>query len=541
LNTGPAGGEPVGAGQIRHLARQSALLLSSGLVGYVGVFVLSIVLARSLGASEFGVWVVAWGIGQIMAVLGLLGADWILFRHGSHYHGTGDLPRLRATIRFSLTLCTIGLATLAVGMLLLAPTIADRFFDDLSLAPLFRVSGLIGLVIGIGQTLLYATQAFATVRDLAVVRNLLQPAVRLVAAVVAVVIAPTALSALFGMLAAEVLLTLAAATLLLRRISLRGPTKPIPRRELVRFGVPAWGSKMVETARGQLFPILLGALATFQGSAAYAASRRVVGAPNAVVGSFNQVYSPQASRLYLGKRHEELAVLFKSMGKWIFSLAFPVFCLTVAFPKEIVSVFGREFVAASSVLVVLSFAMLFNFSTGPVTATLIVAGRPRLALLDYVLVLGAEVGLALILIPRHGVLGAAVARLVGTAMNNLIPLAQVWWILRIHPYRSDYWKPVAAGLTAVVAALVVVHATGMPVGPPAAVVAAAIVGVVYLGMIVLLGLSPEDRSAVDALFRRSRVSRGAGPTDGEGGNEDMSEDVSEDMAIHPDGSDLAGP
>ncbi len=501
--------EPVGFGQIRHLARQSALLLSSGLVGYVGALGLSVVLARKLGATDLGMWVVAFGIAQTVAVLGLIGADWILFRHGSHFHSTGDVARLRETIRFALELCSVGLAVLGVLLIILAPAIANTFFHDPSLTPLLRTAGLIGPVIGVGQTLLYATQAFATVRDLAIVRNLLQPAVRLCAGTIAVLIAPTAESAMVGMLISEVILTTSAALLLRRRISLFGPTEPIERRQLVRFGLPAWGTKMIETTRGQLFPILLGSLSSFESSGAFAISRRIVAAPNSVIASFNQVYSPQASRLYLNHKRDELAVLFKSMGKWSFSLAFPLFCLTVAFPKEILSVFGQGFVSASSALVVLSFAMLFNFASGPVTTTLILIGRPRLALLDYVLVLGAEVGLAFLLIPQYGLMGAAIARLVGTAMNNLIPLAQVWWILRIHPYRRDYWKPIAAGLIATAAALLAVHVLGLHVGPLAAIVAAAIVGVVYIGMTLLLGLSAEDRSAVDALLKRRAGGREA--------------------------------
>jgi O-antigen/teichoic acid export membrane protein len=506
--SGEPPGELPGLSHVRHLARQSALLLSSGAIGFAGAFALAVVLTNKLGASDFGIWVVAWGITQTLAVLGLIGADWILFRHGSHFHSTGDELKLRATIRFALILCTVGLVTLGVLLIILAPTIATTFFHEPALVPLLRLSGIVGPLVGVATTLLYATQAFGTVRDLAIVRNLLQPVVRLGAGTIAVLIRPTPLSAMVGMLAAELILTAVAAVLLSRRISLFGPTEPIDRRMLVRFGLPAWGSKMIETTRGQLFPIMLGSLASFESSGAFAASRRVVAAPNSVIASFNQVYSPQASRLYLGHRRDDLAVLFKSMGKWSFSLAFPLFCLTVAFPKEILSVFGHGFESASSALVVLSFAMLFNFATGPVTTTLIVIGRPRLALLDYLVVLGAEIGLAFALIPRYGLIGAAVARLVGTALNNVVPLAQVWGIMRIHPYRRDYWKPVAAALIATGVALLAVHVLGLAVGPPAAIVAASVTGIVYVGLFIAFGLSAEDRSAVDALVRRARGGRG---------------------------------
>jgi O-antigen/teichoic acid export membrane protein len=268
-----------------------------------------------------------------------------------------------------------------------------------------------------------------------------------------------------------------------------------------------WGSKVIETTRGQMFPVLLGSIGkSFEHSGAFAVSRRIVAAPGSVIASLNQVYSPQASRLFLGDRRDDLAVLFKSMGKWSFTLAFPLFCLTVAFPKQVLSVFGPGFASSSSALVVLAVAMMFNFASGPVTTSLIVIGRSSLALIDYIFVLAAELGLAVLLIPRYGLVGAAIARLVGTAINNLVPMAQVWWSERIHPYRIDYWKPVGAGSIATVAAVIIVRVSGLAVSRPAALLAAAVIGVAYAGLLLAFGLTAEDRVAIDALLRRARRS-----------------------------------
>jgi O-antigen/teichoic acid export membrane protein len=503
----PRAKEPTGDSQIRHLVTQSALLLSSGLFGYIGGFGLTFLLTHSLAPSVFGIYVVAWGIAQTVAALGLMGADWIMFRQGSYYHSVGDIPRLRATAHFALSMSGSALTLLGLGLFLLAPYLGNSVFHQPSIVPLIRIAALLGPVIGVGQTMLYATQAFGTIRDLALVRNLLQPVVRLAAAAIAVGLAPTALSAMTGIVIADTLLTISAALLLNRRMGLFGTTDSIHRGQLIRFALPVWGSKVIETTRGQMFPILLGSIGkSFGNSGAFAVGRRIVAAPGSVIASLNQVYSPQASRLFLRDRRDDLAVLFKSMGKWSFTLAFPLFCLTVAFPKQVLSVFGPGFSSSSTALVVLAVAMMFNFASGPVTTTLIVIGRSSLALIDYVIVLAAELGLAFLLIPRHGLIGAAIARLVGTALNNLVPMAQVWWSARVHPYRLDYWKPVAAGSIAALAALVVVRISGLGVTPLAALVAAAVIGSTYVALLLVFGLTQEDRVAIDALLRRARRS-----------------------------------
>jgi hypothetical protein len=92
-------------------------------------------------------------------------------------------------------------------------------------------------------------------------------------------------------------------------------------------------------------------------------------------------------------------------------------------------------------------------------------------------------------------------------VNNLIPMAQVWLHLHIHPYRRDFWKPIAAGLIATAVALVVVRASGIGTGIQAGGVGVGVLGLVYLAVFVAFGLSPEDRTAL-ATLRASTRRRG---------------------------------
>lgn len=499
-------------GAVRHLARHSALLVSTGAFAYIGAFALNVLLARVLGKGGFGSWVVAFSMAQLISVLGLLGGDWIVLRQGAYYHGLGDTERLRRTFHFALLLCAGGLLALSSLLFGLSSLLGRRVFHDPSITPLIRLTCLIAPLIGIRQVMVYGTQAFKDMRDAALNRNILQPAFRLVSTAVALLIVPSQFSAYVGLLAAEILLAAAATYALNRRLPLFGPTAPIERASLLKFAAPVWATRLIETARSQLFPVLIGSLAAVSTSAVFVASRRIAVAPVSIMATINQVYSPIGSDLFLRQRMEELAELFKSIAKWSFTLGFPLFCLMVAFPKDILSIFGDGFSNGSGTLVVLAIGVLFQFGTGPVTTTLILIGRPRLAMLDYVAVAATEIGLAVWLIPSHGLFGAAIAVTAGTALNNVLPLAQNWFILRVHPYRLDFWKPLAAGLVAAGVARLVIAVIGVRSGVLAAAVAAVVVGVVYLSLLLALGLNEQDRAVVQALrLKAGRVADGAGP------------------------------
>jgi O-antigen/teichoic acid export membrane protein len=248
---------------------------------------------------------------------------------------------------------------------------------------------------------------------------------------------------------------------------------------------------------------MLGAFSTISSSAIFVAASRVSIAPTSIVNALNQVYIPLASDRFLQGRRDELAALFKGSAKLTFVLAMPLFVLMVAFPRELMSLFGPGFEGGSAALVVLAVGVLFQFGTGPVTVTLIVIGRPNLALLDYGLVIALEIVLGLSLIPSFGVLGAAIAGTAGTVLNNVLPLAQVWKIAGINPYRVDFWKPAAAGIVSGIVAIFVVATADLQRDVGAALLAIVSIATTYVVVVLLLRLNEQDRAMVNAVLRRS--------------------------------------
>jgi O-antigen/teichoic acid export membrane protein len=365
-----------------------------------------------------------------------------------------------------------------------------------------RLTAILAPVMGIRQTLVYGTQAFKRMKDAALVRNVLQPLMSLVFVGAAVILTRNVVVAFTALIASESILMVIAAALLRRRIPLIGPVAPIPTKEYVGFAVPAWMTRIAEQGRANSLNIALGSLASVSASALYTAGNKIAGLLFSIVTTMNQVYTAIASDVYLQGRREEWAALYRSVTKWTVVLAAPLFVFMLAFPKEIISIYGRQFSGAWISLVVVALGMLFQFGTGPVTVTLILIGRPKLAVFDYVVVISVEILVALWLIPRYGLLGGAIAKAVGTATNNVLPLIQVWMHERTWPFRWDFLKPAAAAVIAAAIAKIVVAAAPVGHGVVAAATGGFVIGAVYLAVMLALGLSAEDRAALDAFRLR---------------------------------------
>ena len=101
---------------------------------------------------------------------------------------------------------------------------------------------------------------------------------------------------------------------------------------------------------------------------------------------------------------------------------------------SLLSFFGPAYQQADGVIEILGASMLVATLVGPVDMVLLMAGKSSWNLLNTVAAIVANVTLNLLLIPRYGMTGAAVAWSASILLNNLLPLVQVWRLIGLHPF-----------------------------------------------------------------------------------------------------------
>src|SRR5206468_5191944 len=111
------------------------------------------------------------------------------------------------TLYLALVLAATTLLALGGLLFILASTLGQAVFHSPSIVPLLRVAGALGPVMGIGQLMLFGTKAFKTMRDAALIGNVVQPLARLAFVGVALLLIESPLSAFVGVFLAEVALT----------------------------------------------------------------------------------------------------------------------------------------------------------------------------------------------------------------------------------------------------------------------------------------------------------------------------------------------
>ncbi len=175
--------------------------------------------------------------------------------------------------------------------------------------------------------------------------------------------------------------------------------------------------------------LLVAALAGPADAAVYTAATRFLVLGNLGIQAVLMTVSPQLARLFA--RHDNAGAnrVFATSTLWTMVFSWPLYLVTAAAAGLVIPVFGAGYSAGTSSVVVLSVAMLVSTACGSVDAVLLMSGRSVLSLVNAVVTLAVNVGLDLVLIPRYGILGAAVGWACSIALRNVLALAQVRLLL----------------------------------------------------------------------------------------------------------------
>ena len=242
-------------------------------------------------------------------------------------------------------------------------------------------------------------------------------------------------------------------------------------------------------------------------AAVYTAATRFL-----VVGQFvNQalanVMEPQLGRLIALDDRSAARAAYRVATGWLVILCWPLYLVAATYAHWFLDWFGVGYDAGTSVVVILAATMLVATSIGMVDVVLLMAGRARWNLANSSLALVVFVVLDLILIPPFGLVGASIGWAAAILLNNLLPLAQVWRSLGMHPF----------GRSTAIAVLLAITCFGVL---PAATYLVVGNGLVWslaattLGGLVYAGGCWHWRSvlSLDVLSRRGRRPRSAAST-----------------------------
>jgi O-antigen/teichoic acid export membrane protein len=419
------------------LLRGSGTALIIMATGTVAAFLGRIVLARLLGVAAYGnyTYVLSWINGPLL-VLALHGFETASLRFSAAYHRQSNWSRLRGFLQHSQRY------VLASSLLIAAVlSLAVWLFRD-NLTESLRVSFWVGALLVPANSLLFLiSKQILSLKKVALGQSLyflMRPGFLLIGVLFAFGLASlprTAPAALLLLLPVTVGLLIPAAGYL-RRLVLAAAKNVAPeyeKREWNRAGrelMMMAGFAMI-VARADV--LLLGALLGTAAAGIYGAAVTLVSLVNLGLVAINSVIAPMISELYVDSQLEKLQRLVTLVALGLSAYTILAAVLLLAFGKQILALFGPEFIVAYFPMNILILGRIANAAFGSVGFLLTMTGHERDAMYIFAAASVISVVLNLTLIPSYGLLGAAIATTIVTIIWNSLMFVRAKRLTGIDP------------------------------------------------------------------------------------------------------------
>ncbi len=492
--------------ELANIFKNAGIGIGGILISYAISYFTSVIATRVVGASFYGIYYLAETLFILCGFLASIGLFRGVLRYVSFYSGKDDHSRLKGTILLGIKITLISSLAVAVTIFGFGRLISEKLFHKPDLAVALRILIMTLPFSVLTGVFLSALQGLRLIKYHILTNNIIRPFTRLVILVFLFVIGLRFLGLVWAMALTVVITSLSSFYFLIRNCQcFKRQVKAVYENSaIVSFSLPLFLERFLSYLISSAPVLLLGYFMSSMDVGIYGIGVKLGQLVVLSLTSFNMIFAPTISFLYGGGEREALVSLFKTVTKWVFTIGFAVFLVLLLFGRPILSIFGRNFVAGFNALYLIALGQLFDASVGSSEYLLMMSGRPKFNLLNSGVLCGLTIAFSYILIPNHGIVGAALATVIAFAVVNVLRLAEVYHLERIHPYKRGFLKPLASG----VLSALLVYILGKVFPYVDSLIFSICFGIVFIFLFVFLlrlfGFEREDRYILGLIQRKLR-------------------------------------
>jgi len=493
-------------GNLVHVAKQATGVMTYQFIGIALGFGSNLIFARILGAELLGIFVLAQTTLLVLSLAASFGVGPMLLRFVPVSLGRGDREGAAGITAVGIRVVLITSVITMVVLFLGRNVLAHRIFNEprlLDLIPIITIAILPAAYVKVFGFVLRATKQ--TYRETFCLEIVAKSAKLLVFFLL--LSAGLKLTGLTWALTVSYAAAAAAMAFIIDRHArylTRGPrTTSVPVRRVITFSATMTFVAFMNYSLSITDRTMLGILSTSRDVGVYNIAFLISNMLALVFMGFNNAFSPLISELHHSGRKDELNSLYSSLTRTVLIIVLPALIWMVGFGVDLLLFFGRDFHAGYLAMVVLGAGVLTRCAVGSVGMLLMLSGHQAHNAINIVVVTAANILLNLFLIPRYGVLGAAIATAISLALINVIGLIEVRLLIGIWPYRLSYLKLVAASVVTTACNLYL--RSRLPEQGLVQIILLLIgTFVVFLGVLALLRIEEDDRMLIGRVMDKVR-------------------------------------
>ena len=394
-------------------------------------------LSGALGPAGFGVYTFATTVVNILTALSPLGANTGITMFGARYLSQGEKGKLKGALRSAVGLSVVTGPLFAVGLYLAVHqewVLAGRTEEGMAL-----MIGAAAVLFGTPLAVIVgALIAAKDMRGQAIGFQLAIPLLTLLGCLIALALGLGANGAVAAFAIAHGL----ALIYVLKRAwiwfgpIIRDRTIRAERtlKEMLAYSIPASFAHVLYRSNLWVDILMLTWLATAAEVGVYkvAVAMAMLGALPVMAST--TMFGPVVAELVYARDFERLNGLLKIVTRWLIIISAPLYLGVLLLPDLILSVFDDAYLEGIQALSILMVGQIIYLACAPAGTTLVMAGHSVLNMINGVIAVIINLALNSWLIPKYGIVGAAMASSVAISLWPIMRLVEVWWLMKCWPF-----------------------------------------------------------------------------------------------------------
>jgi O-antigen/teichoic acid export membrane protein len=415
---------------LRSLGRRSTLGFAGAGVSGLATIAGLVIAGRALGPQGAGVFFVAISVFSIVQGICSLGVDtglqyWVPTRPGSARRLIGSTNALVGLCALVASVA-VWVASVDVAGALAGPAQQDLVRGVLRSTAVFLPFG------ALYETLFGGLRSLDRMVPAVVLDRVLRPVMQVVLMLVVAVRAGGPEAMAIAWMTPFALCAVGAATLLVRCDDATGGDvhiaeandPPVPARAFWRYTAPRGVARVAQVLTQRLDVLVIASVVGVAEAGVYGTVSRCMIAGVFVATALQQVVQPRLRSLVVALRLDAVKRTYGATTTWLVLVTWPPYLCLAIFAPVVLSGFGSEFESGGTALAILCITMLVASGCGLVDVVLLMLGRSWLSTANVLAALAVNIVANLVLVPRLGMEGAAIAWSLAILTTNLVPLAQ---------------------------------------------------------------------------------------------------------------------
>lgn len=477
------------------MAREGSIAFGGNVIKKVFGFAIVAVITRLVSPSVYGLFILATSIILFVQAFANLGLPEAIDYFVPQHLNDGEYGKARGVL-LTVTGVVLVSSTVVAGLVVLSADLIADAFDEPSLrAALWLLSATVPFL-AIYNALLGSFSAIKRLKFRVYMRDVIRPTVRLVTTAALLLLGYGLLGVVGGYLVGVVVAISAGVVMLWRnaRYVFETDAVRVAPRPLLSYSVPLAFAGIIYIFLGQIDYFVIGYFLESEEVGIYRVGYALAANLMIFSGSLGPIFKP----LIAEAKEDTPAVRtrYQIVTRWIAGLTLPV-AITVALGASayLSVVFTPQYAVAAAAVVILAGANLISASCGGPDGTLLQGlGYSRLVFVNTALLLGINVAVSVLLVPRIGITGAALGTASALTANALAAVLEAYHFRGIQPLTVELGKVLLSAVPAALAGggvvLVIESVYVVAVALPP------IVFVVYGAMLYLTDAFTEDDAEI---------------------------------------------